>query len=73
VPGLIMQTARSTSSSQGDVSVAQGEAKIQPDRVLDDLRREAMAAVAERSHDNILSDPPLTPDPVSVTMPSPPL
>jgi hypothetical protein len=37
--------------------------------VLDDLGREAMAAVAERSHADTLSDPPLAPDPVSVTMP----
>jgi hypothetical protein len=28
----------------------QSEAEIEPDRVLDDLGREAMAAVAERSH-----------------------
>jgi len=28
-----------------------------------------MAAVAERSHADILPDPPLDPDPVSVTMP----
>src|ERR1700730_17720086 len=33
-----------------------------PDRVLDDLRREAKAAVAERSHADILSDRPLAPD-----------
>src|SRR5215813_3901583 len=52
-----------------DIAVAQGEAEIKPDRVLDDLGREAMAVVAERSHADILSDPPLTPDPVSVTMP----
>jgi hypothetical protein len=37
--------------------------------VLDELRREAMAAVAERSHADILSDTPLAPDQVSVTMP----
>jgi hypothetical protein len=36
---------------------------------LDELRREAMAAVAERSHADILSDTPLAPDQVSVTMP----
>jgi len=36
--------------------------------VLDDLGREAMAAVAERSHAGILSDTPLAPDPVSVAM-----
>ena len=32
-----------------DIAVAQGEAEIEPNRVLDDLGREAMAAVAERS------------------------
>ena len=53
-----------------DIAVAQGEAEIQPNRVLDDLGREAMAAVAERSHGVILSDTPLAPDPVSVTMPT---
>jgi hypothetical protein len=36
--------------------------------VLDDLGREAMAAVAERSHADILPDTPLAPDPVFVTM-----
>jgi hypothetical protein len=33
-----------------DVSVAQGEAEIEPDRVLYDLGREAMTAIAEQSH-----------------------
>src|SRR5207253_1277933 len=51
------------------VPVARREAEIQPDRVLDDLGREAMAAVAERGHADTLPDTPLTPDPVSVTMP----
>jgi hypothetical protein len=37
--------------------------------VLDDLGREAMAAVAERAHADILSDTPLASDLVSVTMP----
>jgi hypothetical protein len=37
--------------------------------VLDDLGRKAMTAVAERSHADILSDTPLAPDRVSVTMP----
>jgi hypothetical protein len=37
-----------------DIAVAQGEAEIEPDRVLDDLGREAMAAVAERAHADIL-------------------
>ena len=53
-----------------DIAVAQGEAEIKPDRVLDDLGRGAMAAVAERSHADILPDTPLAPDPVSVTMPT---
>src|SRR5204863_560769 len=52
-----------------DIAVAQGEAEIEPDRVLDDLGREAMAAVAERAHADILSGTPLASDPVSVTMP----
>src|SRR6202030_3244065 len=52
-----------------DIAVAKGEAEIEPDRVLDDLGREAMAAVAERAHADILSDTPLASDPVSVTMP----
>jgi hypothetical protein len=43
-----------------DVSVAEGEAEIQPDRVLDDLRREAMTAVGERSHPDILPGTPLS-------------
>jgi SAM-dependent methyltransferase len=50
-------------------AITQGEAEIQPDGVLDDRGREAMAAVAERSHADILSDTPLAPVPVSVTMP----
>jgi hypothetical protein len=45
-------------------------AQIAPDRVLDDLGREAMAPVAEQGHANILPDPPITPGPVSMTMPS---
>jgi hypothetical protein len=52
-----------------DIAVAQGEAEIEPDRVLDDLGREAMAAVAEWAHTDILSDTPLASDAVSVTMP----
>src|SRR6516225_9743392 len=52
-----------------DVAVAQGKAQIEPDRVLDDLGGEAMAPVAEQGHANILPDPPITPGPVSVTMP----
>src|SRR5262249_54171037 len=53
-----------------DIAVAQGEAKIQPNRVLDDLGREAMATVAKRGHADILADQPLSPHPVSVTTPS---
>src|SRR5689334_2120520 len=56
-----------------DIAVAQGEAEIKPDRVLDDLGREAMAAVAERRHVDVLPDTPSAPDPVSVTMPVLPL
>jgi len=56
-----------------DIAVAQGEVEIEPDRVLDDLGRGAMAAVAERSHADILPDMPLAPDPVSVTGPAPAL
>src|SRR5215204_2125315 len=33
-----------------DIAVAQCEAEIQPDRVLDDRRREAVAAVGKRGH-----------------------
>src|SRR5215216_1545690 len=33
-----------------DVAVAQCEAQIQPDRVLDDRRRKAMATIGERGH-----------------------
>ena len=42
-------------------AVAQGEAEIEPDRVLHDLGRKAMAAVAERSHADMLSDTPPLP------------
>ena len=45
-----------------DVAVAQGEAEIEPDGVLDDLGREAIAAVAERSHADILLDTLRAPD-----------
>src|SRR5260370_20955250 len=51
-----------------DIAVAQGEAEIEPDRVLDHLGREPMTAVAERSHTDILPDT-RSPNPVSVTMP----
>jgi hypothetical protein len=52
-----------------DIAVAQGEAEIKPDRMLNDLGREAMAVVTERSHAEILPDTPMASDPVSVTMP----
>src|SRR5260370_2637197 len=51
-----------------DIAVAQGEAEIEPDRVLDHLGREPMTAVAERTHTDILPDT-RSPNPVSVTMP----
>jgi hypothetical protein len=38
-----------------DVAVAQSEAQIQPDRMLDDRRRKPMPMVREWSHDRILS------------------
>src|SRR5262249_8842289 len=44
-----------------DIAVAQGEAKIQSNRVLDDLGWEAMTTVAEGSHPAILPDSPLPP------------
>src|SRR5262249_9761945 len=52
-----------------DVAVAQGEAEAEPDRVLDDLGREAMAAVAEQGYDDTLPDPLTAPDSVSLTIP----
>ena len=42
-----------------DIAVAQGEAEIELDRVLDDLGRKAMATVAKRSHADILPYSPL--------------
>src|SRR5215510_10793842 len=45
-----------------DIAIAQGETEIEPDRMLDELGREAMAAIAERSRADILSDPPVVPD-----------
>jgi hypothetical protein len=52
------------------VVVAQRKAKIQPNRVLDDLRREAMAAIAEQGHAHIPARyATYQPTPVSVTMP----
>jgi len=37
-----------------DIAVAQGEPEIEPDRVLDDLGREPVAAIAEQGHADIL-------------------
>src|SRR5271156_6262960 len=52
------------------VAVAQGEAEIEPDRVLDNRRRKAVAAIGEQGHAEMLSYPPFSRSPVSVTMPS---
>src|SRR6516162_5551589 len=41
------------------VAVAQGEAKVEPNRVLDNRRRKAVAAIREQSHGERLSYPPL--------------
>jgi hypothetical protein len=46
-----------------NIAVAQGEAEIEPDRVLDDLGREPMAAVAEQGHADILPSAYPTPFP----------
>src|SRR5947209_11581833 len=50
------------------VTVAQGEAEIEPDRVLDNRRRKAVATIGEQGHPEMLSYPP-SGSPVSVTMP----
>src|SRR5271169_4749109 len=50
------------------VAVARGEAKIEPDRVLDNRRRKAVAAIGEQGHARMLSYPPFSRSPVSVTM-----
>ena len=67
--GFLGDVAPALGQQPLDVAIAQGQAEIEPDRVLNDLGREAMAAVAERSHADILPDTPLAPDPVSVKMP----
>src|SRR6516162_525861 len=51
------------------VAVAQREAQIEPDRVLDDLGRKTMAAIAERSHAATLTLRAALARPVSVTKP----
>jgi hypothetical protein len=53
-----------------DVAVAQRKAEIEPDRVLDDLGRKTMAAIAERSHAATLTLRAALARPVSVTKPS---
>ena len=52
------------------VAVAQREAEIEPDRVLDDLGRKTMAAIAERSHAATLTLRAAVARPVSVTTPA---
>jgi hypothetical protein len=51
------------------VAIAQGEAEIQPYRVLDNSRRKPMSAVRERGHAVIISRPATHSNSVSVTMP----
>jgi len=53
---------RGTGSSQRVCKplVPQRRSEIEPDRVLDNRGREAMTAVAERSHLGILSNTPLS-------------
>src|SRR6516162_2413330 len=51
------------------VAVAQGEAKVEPNRVLDNRRRKPMAAIREQGHGERLSDSTVRAHPVSVTMP----
>jgi hypothetical protein len=53
-----------------DVAVAQGEAEINPNRVLDDLGRKVMTAVTKRNHADTLSYWLLASDAVVVTMPA---
>src|SRR5437879_13909481 len=50
--------------------VAQCEPEIEPDRVLDDRRREAMSAVGELIHAGSLPCQATRSNPVSVTLPS---
>src|SRR6202040_258458 len=49
-PGTVGDVEPSFGQELLDIAIAQSEAEIEPDRVLDDLGREAMAEVAERSH-----------------------
>src|SRR5437868_15441082 len=55
------RSRRAIAGPNFSAAVAQGEAEIEPDRVLHDLGRKAMAAVAERSHADMLSDTPPLP------------
>jgi hypothetical protein len=48
--GLIGEVKPALSEQLLHLSVAQGEAEVEPDRVLDDLRRKAMAAIVKRRH-----------------------
>src|SRR6202030_3077825 len=60
IPGPNFSTQRRTVSQENvepsfgqellDIAIAQSEAEIEPDRVLDDLGRKAVAEVAEPSH-----------------------
>jgi hypothetical protein len=52
------------------VAVAQRKAEIEPDRVLDDLGRKTMAAIAERSHAATLTLRAALARPVNVTTPA---
>jgi hypothetical protein len=52
------------------VAVAQRKAEIEPDRVLDDLGRKTMAAIAEWSHAATLTLRAALARPVSVTKPA---
>jgi len=51
------------------IATAQGEAQVEPDRVLDDPRREAMATIGEMGHVRTLTDRPVPGEPVAVTTP----
>jgi hypothetical protein len=46
------------------IAIAQGEAQVQPDRVLDYWRREAMAAIGEQRHVRTLTDRPIRSSPL---------
>ena len=53
-----------------NIAVAQGEAKIQPNRMLDDRGRKPVTTVRELDHSGSLSYPVNRSKPVSVTKPS---